>query len=186
MESNITTVARVNDVDIVVIEGDEKRVAIKPICEALGINFPSQYTRLQNDPILSSTIVLNTTVGGDGKDREMVTIPFKFVFGWLFRIDSRNVNAESRENVLKYQLACYNALYNSLFIYAEFVEYRASLVDDELAKYKEARYEFSSSKEKMNEAWAKLNDARQLTYEKYLENKLQLEFDFGKEAGNGN
>lgn len=186
MKETVTTVARVNEVDIVIIEGDEKRVAVKPICEALGIAYQSQIERLKNDPILSSTITLSVTVGADGKDREMVTIPFKFVFGWLFRIDSRNVKEESRESVLKYQLHCYNALYNSLFLYVEFVEHRARLVDMELERYQEAREGFSQARTRMNEAETNLNRVRQLTYERFIEekNQLQLPFGEGKEADN--
>ncbi len=56
--------------------------------------------------------MLSVTVAADGRDREMVTIPLKYVFGWLFRIDSRNVKEEVRENVLKYQTECYEVLYN--------------------------------------------------------------------------
>ena len=80
METKLTTVAKVNGVDILIIEGDEKRVAIKPICEALGIAFQRQIERLKEDPILGSTVTLGVTVGAVGKQREMVTIPFKFVF----------------------------------------------------------------------------------------------------------
>jgi hypothetical protein len=114
----------------------------------------------------------------DGKQYEMVTIPFKFVFGWLFMIDSRNVKPEARESVLKYQLHCYNALYNSLFLYVEFVEHRANLVEIELAKYEDASAGFSTARFKMNEAKTDLNRARQLTYEKYVADKNQMVLDF--------
>jgi len=185
MNTTVTTVARVNEVDILIIEGDEKRVAIKPICQALGIDHDAQRKRLNDDPILSSVTVLSTATGADGKQYEMVTIPFKFVFGWLFRIDSRNVKEESRESVLKYQLHCYNALYNSLFLYVEFVEHRANQVEQELEKYEEASEGFKFARTRMYEAKAELNVARQLTYEKYVADKHQLElFEDGKEAGN--
>jgi len=185
MENKLTTVAKVNEVEIFIIEGDEKRVAIKPICDALGIDYSTQVQRVKDDPILGSTVGLSPTVGADGKDREMVSIPFKFVFGWLFRIDSRNVKEESRESVLKYQLHCYNALYNSLFLYVEFVEYRARLVDVELEKYHEAREGFSQARSRMNEAETNLNRVRQLTYEKYVSEKHQPElFEEGKEVDN--
>jgi len=182
----VTTVARVNEVDILIIEGEEKRVAVKPICDALGIDYSTQVQRLKSDPILSSVMGLSPTTGADGKQYEMITIPFKFVFGWLFRIDSRNVKEESRESVLKYQLHCYNALYNSLFLYVEFVEHRANLVEIELENYKEARDGFSQARARMTEAETNLNRVRQLTYEKYVADKHQLELEFneGKEAGN--
>ena len=186
MKETVTTVARVNEVDIVIIEGEEKRVAVKPICQALGIAFQRQIERLKEDPILGSVVTLEVTTGADGKQYEMVTIPFKFVFGWLFRIDSRNVKEESRESVLKYQLHCYNALYNSLFLYVEFVEHRANLVEIELENYKEAREGFSQARSRMTEAESNLNRVRQLTYEKYVadKNQLELEFNEGKDAGN--
>lgn len=184
MKETVTTVARVNEVDIVIIEGEEKRVAVKPICEALGVAYQSQIERLKNDPILSSVIMLSVTTGADGKQYEMTTIPFKFVFGWLFRIDSRNVKEESRESVLKYQLHCYNALYNSLFLYVEFVEHRAQLVETELENYKEAREGFSQARARMSEAETNLNRVRQLTYEKYIADKHQMQlFSEEKEGG---
>ena len=181
MQTTVTTVARVNDVDIVIIENGEKRVAVKPICDALGIDYSTQVQRLKSDPILSSVMGLSPTTGADGKQYEMITIPFKFVFGWLFRIDSRNVKEESRESVLKYQLHCYNALYNSLFLYVEFVEHRANLVEMELEKYEEASEGFKFARTRMQDAKAELNRARQLTYEKYVEDKNQLQLDFTEE-----
>jgi hypothetical protein len=186
MDAKLAVVARVNNVDILIIEGDEKRVAVKPICDALGIASNKQIERIKEDPILGSVGTLEVSTGADGKQYEMFTIPFKFVFGWLFRIDSRNVKEESRESVLKYQLHCYNALYNSLFLYVEFVEHRANLVEQELEKYEEASEGFKFARTRMYEAKAVLNIARQLTYEKYIAERFQPElFEDEKEAGNG-
>jgi hypothetical protein len=42
--SKITTVARINQVDILVIEDGDKLVAVKPICEAVGIAYPPHRT----------------------------------------------------------------------------------------------------------------------------------------------
>ncbi|MFZ4547996.1 MAG: phage antirepressor N-terminal domain-containing protein [Bacteroidales bacterium] len=182
METKTTAIAKVNDVDILIIEGDEKRVALKPICDALGIDYSTQVQRIKDDPILGSTVGLSPTVGADEKQREMVTIPFKFVFGWLFRIDSRNVKEESRESVLKYQLHCYNALYNSLFQYVEFVEYRANRVEAELEKYEEAVDGFKFARNRMNDAKLELNHARHLTYEVYLQQLSQLKLNFSEET----
>jgi len=38
-KSTVSTVAKVNNTEIVIIENGEKRVAIKPICDALGVDF---------------------------------------------------------------------------------------------------------------------------------------------------
>lgn len=109
------SIAKVNNVSIIVINDEEKRVAIRPICEALGVSIQKQLERLKSDPILNSVITLRVTTGADGKQYEMQTLPLKYVFGWLFRIDSRNVKEEAREAVLKYQMECYDVLYNHFF-----------------------------------------------------------------------
>ena len=47
----------------------EQMIAIKPICEALGIDWSSQKQRVERDEILSSTMVMITTVAADGKEK---------------------------------------------------------------------------------------------------------------------
>lgn len=61
-------IARVNNVDIL-STSDEQLVAIRPICEALGIDWSSQKQRIERDEILGSTMVMITTVAADGKKR---------------------------------------------------------------------------------------------------------------------
>jgi hypothetical protein len=46
-------------------------VAVKPICQALGIDHSSQMRNLRNDVLLGSTMVNITTVGRDDKARKM-------------------------------------------------------------------------------------------------------------------
>lgn len=173
-EGNTTTIAKINQVDILVIENGEKRVATKPICEALGIDHDSQRQKLNSDPILGSVTVLSTATGSDGKQYEMVTIPFKYVFGWLFRIDSRNVKEESRETVLKYQLQCYDALYNHFTNYAEFVEQKQRAIESQLSIVDEAKTNFRSAKSVLDDANDKLKLLRQLTYDDFDAERRQL------------
>jgi hypothetical protein len=168
------TVAKINNVEIIVIENGEKKVAIKPICEALGISHKPQIERLNSDPILSSVVTLSMTTGADGKQYEMVTIPFKYVFGWLFRIDSRNVKEEAKEAVLKYQIECYDALYNHFSSYADFVEQKQAVIEDKLKRYEEAKANFNSANRLMKEVEAELKQARQLTFSDYDATRRQL------------
>lgn len=173
-EATARVVAKVNGTEIVVVDNGEKWVPVKPICDALGVDYPTQFTKLKNDPILSSIIGLNPMVGADGKDREMVTIPFRYVFGWLFRIDSRNVKEESREAVLKYQLQCYDALYNHFTRFAEYVEYQKGLIEEQLVIVETINLNFREAKNKLIEAKEELNRRRQLTFQEYLASKAQL------------
>lgn len=173
-KSTTNTVAKINNVEIVVIENGEKRIAVKPICDALGIAFEPQFTKLKTDPILSSVVMLSVTTGADGKQYEMVTIPFKYVFGWLFRIDSRNVKDEAKEAVLKYQVECYNALYNHFTAYADFVEQKQSVIEEKLKKYEVAKANYNSAHKVMKEVEAELKVARQLTFSDYDAMRRQL------------
>ena len=88
----------------------KKLVPIKPICEALGIDYASQFTKIKNDEDLSSTVVLSTIVATDGKEREMVCLPMEFIFGWLFTINPKNVKPEAQEAVRTYRMQCYHVL----------------------------------------------------------------------------
>ena len=107
-------VITVNEKEILIISYyNEKYVAIKPICEAIGVDYSSQLQKLKDDPILSSVMVLSTTTGADKKQYKMQTLPIRYIFGWLFRIDSRNVKTEIRDSVEKYQRECYDLLFDT-------------------------------------------------------------------------
>ena len=107
-------VITVNEKEILIISYyNEKYVAIKPICEAIGVDYSSQLKKIKDDPILGSTVVLTTTVGADENNRKMQTLPIRYIFGWLFRIDSRNVKTEIRDSVEKYQRECYDLLFDT-------------------------------------------------------------------------
>ena len=81
MDTKIIT--RVNNVDIVATS-DEQLVPIRPICEALGIDFARQRKKIQEDEDLSSVVVLTPSTGSDGKQYEMLCLPIRYIFGWLF------------------------------------------------------------------------------------------------------
>jgi hypothetical protein len=176
-----TVVAKVNNVEIVVVENGSKLVPIKPICEALGIAYEPQFTRLKEDPILQSTITLSVMVAADGKSREMVTIPFKYVFGWLFRIDSRNVKEEAREAVLKYQVQCYDALYNHFTIHYEYVEWKSKLVEEQTAVVEAINSNFRHAKDLLITAKDELNRRRRLSLTDYVSERSQLRINFEEE-----
>ncbi|MEZ4925585.1 MAG: phage antirepressor N-terminal domain-containing protein [Saprospiraceae bacterium] len=81
-------------------------VAIKPICEALGVKYESQFERISKHRILSQLFLKQGMVAADGKMREMVCLPERYVYGWLFSINSDN------EKLLDFQHKCYDILYN--------------------------------------------------------------------------
>lgn len=173
-EATKTTVAKVNNYEIVVIENGEKYVPIRPICQALGIDFSVQLKKLKDHPIFKSVVVMNTTTGSDKKQYEMATIAFRFVFGWLGQIDSRKVKEEARETLIRYQLECYNALYNHFTGYAEFIEQKEQLIEQQLQLVENARSQFKNTKSVLDEANGTLNAIRKLTFADYDAERRQL------------
>ena len=173
-----TTVARVNQIDIVLIENGEKRVPLKPICEAIGVDFSSQLQKVKEDEILGSVVVLSPTAGKDGKVYEMQTIPFKFVFGWIFGISAKNVKEEAREALIKYKLECYDALYNHFTRYAEFVELKQKKIEEQLVIEETAKTNFKSAREILYDTQTYLKSLRKLTFENFDPENHQFRLDF--------
>ena len=109
--SNIQTI-NFNNQQLLTVEKDGiKYVAVKPICENLGLDWSSQKKRIERDDVLNSTMVIMTTVAEDKKSREMTCLPIDYINGFLFRIDTSRVSEEIRPLVLYYKRECYKALF---------------------------------------------------------------------------
>lgn len=68
----------VNGKEILILtEANEKFVAIKPICEAIGVNYETQKDKILSDEILGSVTPLRGATGADGKEYKMRVIPFR-------------------------------------------------------------------------------------------------------------
>ena len=55
------TVARIKDVSIMLIDGKEKLVPIKPICQALEVNYSSQLEKIKSDEIVITSYSIHYT-----------------------------------------------------------------------------------------------------------------------------
>lgn len=100
---------------VTVRQNGQVLVAMKSICEAIGLYWSSQFKRIKRDPVLSATIVVMTMVAEDGKPREMICLPLSKLNGWLFKIDASRVAPELKEAVIDYQSHCYDLLYEHFF-----------------------------------------------------------------------
>ncbi len=168
-------VAIVNGISLqVVADGKEQLVAVKPVCEILGVAYQSQQAKLKEHPIYSSVITLSVTTGADGKKYEMVCIPLRFFSGWLFSINPDNVKEEVREKLIEYQLKCNDILYDYFFRHADFAmkkQKETSLQLDVVAKAKE---DFRNAKKILSDAETRLNKINALTFDEYMANERQL------------
>ncbi len=168
-------IAKINQVDITVGSDEKKLVPIKPICEALGIDFDSQRQKLKENEDLNSVAVLSTATGSDGKQYEMVCLPLQFVFGWLFTINPKNVKPEAQEAVRKYRMLCYNVLYRFFTQQIEFNEEKQQLISEKVSRMEEIRGEFNSAKERLSDARKELNGAMSLSFDEWRADKAQLQ-----------
>src|SRR5690554_3549527 len=124
------TVAVINKAKILVIEDRGKLVPIKPMCEALGVDVDSQRKKINQDEILAPVAVLSTATGADGKGYNMFCIPYKYIFGWLFTINPKNVKEDAKEGVINYKKACYDALYQNFTDQSEFLEFKQEQIEE--------------------------------------------------------
>jgi hypothetical protein len=82
-------------------------IAVKPVCEALNIEYTRQYKNLRSDEILRPRLAKQPILlPGDTQPRRFVCLPEKFIYGWIFSIRS-----DSKE-LKEYKIECYNVLYN--------------------------------------------------------------------------
>ncbi len=108
------SIGKINGSEITAIKAEDGTiiVPIKPICTVLGIDDKAQREKISEDEDLSSVGVLSPSTGADGKSYEMLCLPLRYVYGWLFTINPKNVAAAARESVRKYRQQCYDILYD--------------------------------------------------------------------------
>ncbi len=80
-------------------------VAIRPICESLGIDFQAQHKRITSDEILSRVSSNQTMHDASKRLQKMFCLPEKFIYGWLFSVQSNS------PELTEYKLRCYEILY---------------------------------------------------------------------------
>ena len=93
---------------VVSADRSEHLVALRPACEQIGIDYSSQFTKLKRRHW--ATVVLNTAVGADGKQREMVMVPRDTFTMWLATLEPGRVSPAARERLVVFQKEAVAAL----------------------------------------------------------------------------
>lgn len=105
-------ITKINGVEIVTVEQDgDIYVPIKPICDAIGIDYKTQHEKISDDDFLAPTMGIIPTVAADGKNREMCCLPLRYIYGWLASINPGKVAESARDAVTRYRRECYDVLY---------------------------------------------------------------------------
>ncbi|SCC26828.1 phage antirepressor N-terminal domain-containing protein [Gilliamella intestini] len=86
-------------------------IAMKPVCENIGLDWAAQLKRIKRHQVLSSGMVMMTTPSKQGL-QEYVCLPISMINGWLFGIETSRVKPEIRATLEQYQLECFDVLYN--------------------------------------------------------------------------
>lgn len=91
-------------------QNNQHYVAMKPICENIGLDWASQYKKIQRSEILKSGMVMMTIPAPDGKTYETACLPLDYLNGWLFGVEANRVKPQIRESLLQYQRECFRVL----------------------------------------------------------------------------
>lgn len=87
----------------------DQQVALKPVCEAMGLDHSAQRKRLQRTPWAVGA--MTATTGADGKTYEMYTIDRRTFTMWLATIETSRVqNPDVAERVAIFQREAADAL----------------------------------------------------------------------------
>ena len=84
-------------------------IALKPICEALEVDYVRCFKNAKNDPILGPALskqTMQVSKNGLSQLRNVTCIPEEFVYGWIFSLKSES------EQLTDYKRTCYSLLFN--------------------------------------------------------------------------
>ena len=158
----------------IVADEKEQLVAVKPVCEILGVDAKAQREKIEEHPLFSSVRVLSPSTGADGKTYEMVCLPLRYFPSWLFSINPNNVKEEVREHLLEYQLKCNDVLFDYFFNRANFALKKEKEVIRTKEVYDEKTEIFNMAKDEMKKAEKEYNKALAKTFEEYEVERRQL------------
>ena len=94
-------------------------IALKPICEALGVNYDRALQNVKSDEILKDVYAKQHMRDTLNRTQEMVSLPERYIYGWIFSLQSKS------EVLIAYKKECYDILYD--YFHNKLVERAASL-----------------------------------------------------------
>lgn len=81
-------------------------IAIKPICDALGIEYTRVFKNLKEDDFFAGALAKQPMHDASKRVQEMACINEKYVYGWLCSLRSESPGLK------EYKRKCYDILYN--------------------------------------------------------------------------
>lgn len=92
-------------------DGDDIHVVMKPIVEALGLDWSSQLKRINRHPVISKGMVVTTIPSVSGV-QEMIALKLESFHGWLLSIHpDRIANEPQRDVIIAYQERAFRVIF---------------------------------------------------------------------------
>lgn len=83
--------------------------ALKPICDALGLNWKTQFRKVVSDTGYGHMTIPFASNGGI---QEMLCLPLRKLAGWLFGISPSKVAPELKDKLIRFRDECFEALHD--------------------------------------------------------------------------
>lgn len=111
MTTTIDTVEFLGKALTLITTDTQRLVAMRPICEGIGLDWKAQLDRIKRDEVLSTSVVMMTTqLPGDSQTRSVACLPLDMLNGWLFGVEVRRCRQAIRPALIRYKSECYAAL----------------------------------------------------------------------------
>ena len=111
MNTQLETIQFHNQQLIVLNHENKPYIAMKPVCENIGLDWEAQRQRIKRHHVLSKGAFM-IKVPSKGGEQQYLCLPISMLNGWLFGIDTNRVKPEIRQILEQYQLECFDVLYN--------------------------------------------------------------------------
>lgn len=111
MNTQLETIQFHNQSLIVLNHENKPYIAMKPVCENIGLDWHAQLNRINRHNVLGKGVVMIATPTKGGIQK-LACLPISMINGWLFGIDTNRVKPEIRQKLEQYQLECFDVLYN--------------------------------------------------------------------------
>ena len=114
-------------------------IAIKPICDALGVNYSRQIVTMKSDDFFADVYALQHMRDSKNRLQKMTCLPERYIYGWILSLQSQS------EELKSYKRECYDILFNH---FHGIITGRAKLLKTQI----EVENEFEAAKTKLMES----------------------------------
>lgn len=111
-QSAVTTVPFHGTNLFVVERGGQPYVPMRPVVEGMGLDWKTQFRKLQSGRFVTCVVEMTTQLPGDIQKRAVTCLPLRKLMGWLMSIQPNKVKPEIRDKVIAYQAECDDVLWD--------------------------------------------------------------------------